>query len=56
VHLLHALAALIPPWPPAARMLSVKGWRFRSGDVALPSVSSQWLREFDIVSSKRQGG
>lgn len=50
---LHAIIGLLPEWPSAMRLFAVTGWRMKSGDVALPRISSRWLLEFEITSSKR---
>lgn len=65
-HALHAIVDLIPAWPSATRLFTAAGratgnalrgaqpWQVHSGRVDLPRVSSQWLRELEITSTKRQ--
>lgn len=62
-HVLHAIAGLMPPWP-AVQLFAAAGratehalarvrfWRIRSGGVSVSRVSSHWLREHEITSSK----
>lgn len=65
-HALHAIVDLIPAWPSAAQLFTAarratenalaraRHWRIHSGRVSVSHVSSHWLLEHEIISSKHQ--